>query len=1708
MHNMSNQPFKYISEKIITYFQREGLNAGERYNLFIEHQDKLDFQYSSLKEVPEEKVKEFEYSYPESDESYETFMIKINDVNLIVSKSSPEHATVDYLTMLRNKVAEQVDPKFQKTAILILFSGNLDSILGGSGSLLKEGMPLHSKTFLETLEEDIKSSNCKEYEKKILNKVITRTDFERDDNESIYELASVVKAITNNSIDSNLYPEFGLFPHDELYSLDNINDILDKNFDFYEKIEYIFKYGNPESELDRHVSEKGKRTLIKEDWHTQDFSNIEKWKSDLENVTPPTIVSCKGDDSLGITIWKRFDGESVAKKRNKNIFIFNTSEIYPIVINVEFDVNIKQASKLTSKGGGISTDLTGKKLKVLIEEDGDLFRSVTLYDSETSKKYELKFCVVNFSESYLEAIEGNFIIKKDHILISSFDKIEFNSIGTETIPIELEEEGSYTLYDNQCIELSNDISSEEDLIPFSLKIGDDVLFLKMKQEVEPITNILGINVWKDKRENKTSFKQISEGDKFKLLFQNKEYSPIGDFRKCLKAEQSIVKSRALAWQEDLRGKLTPINLDLNKEIEDKYLTILDFYKNNSSLPSLQYVNDKNLSQLMNDFLSCFINELDSIPERKNLSQKHKSLFEIGTVKELYEEERIKLTPLHPINMAYQLLLEDKIGGEVLYKAILKRLNSNSLLPYLKGNKGKVYTVIDNPNIPEWTFYSTYLNSKLETPKEFVKPLIRSKLKEFTENFSYLFSKTSVAPLKINLVNLGACKEVVEGIFDYYRQQLNKSRDEIKNILAIDISIYGSDNIVTKFEEISFYNNVKELQNIFDVSFNLKHHDSDELLSIFQEKVHFYKKELPKENEEYEYAHVTFHQFNREKIKDVHLEMSGSKSGISLSGILSEVPSVKDGNIYKTGFGTQEINVDENDLINLTQKYNSLANYVSGDNAYSSDMSIFTTINMSMKDELEKLYNCSQWVTFIDPKVNLDFFKARKDLVIVHYSDQYTNTSGFDAITVTNKSKQYQFIVEDFLKENSVASDNEKTLQVINLFNAINGDWLLKLISAKSQFPREKISILSGIKAALSVFHHPDIIWVPISMEEILRISGGAGLNQGDGLFSVKNLGKYGSYSDDLLFIGFEERSDNIITHFYPIELKIGNKSLKKKGVDQAKSTAQLLNKHLTQDTFKSRFYKNFFVTQAIINAEKLLLYNVGNLENWKIVSQKYRTKLRNKDIIIGNSLKEHIGDFAVIHFETDNKIRQYIKHEEHISFTLCEEDGYKFLVEEIDELIKLFIHTQNSLERDILLHNAYQAKNKSSKAKEKPLEVQENKSKIKTEVSAQVETTHKQNGELKVLFGSDLNNGKEVNWFPTNTEKVMHTNTGIIGTMGTGKTQFTKSLITQIHSNSSLNVDSKKIGILIFDYKGDYIKDDFVNATGAKVYTLYHLPYNPLSLDVGENPKPMLPMHVANNIKETISKAFGLGNVQQQRLKSLITEAYSDKGIIKNKPDTWGNPAPTIQDICDAYFADENSTQDSLYAALSSLADFEIFEPNTTKTKSLYSLIEGVTVINLNGYTPDIQNLVVAITLDLFYNQMQNHGHSKIQGDYRQLTKIILVDEADNFLSKGFKSIKNILKEGREYGVGTVLSTQFLNHFSTSDNDYSNYILTWIIHRVNEIKIKEVDSLFSIQSKEQKENLANTIKKLEKHCSIVNLAGSSPIMIKDKAFWELLNDNN
>jgi len=220
-------------------------------------------------------------------------------------------------------------------------------------------------------------------------------------------------------------------------------------------------------------------------------------------------------------------------------------------------------------------------------------------------------------------------------------------------------------------------------------------------------------------------------------------------------------------------------------------------------------------------------------------------------------------------------------------------------------------------------------------------------------------------------------------------------------------------------------------------------------------------------------------------------------------------------------------------------------------------------------------------------------------------------------------------------------------------------------------------------------------------------------------------------------------------------------------------------------------------------------------------------------------------------------------------------------------------------------------------------------------------------------------------------------------------------------------------------------------------------------------------------------------------------------------PSTWNKPAPTIENIWDLFLDQEKVEEDSLYAALSKLARFKIFETNPEKMMSLFDLIDSVVVIELAGYPSEVQNLIVALTLDLFYSQMQKKGKPEVRGDFRQLNKLILVDEADNFMSQNFPSLRKVLKEGREYGVGVVLSTQDITHFKTGENDYSAYILSWVIHRVSQIKNQDIKALFNIDNKSEQEELMSSIRGLEKHYSLYVDGDKNVLKMKDKAFWEL-----
>lgn len=1682
---MLDQFYSYLAEKISNFFILNNINGGEKFNIQFEKEEQVQALYNELGK----NVNKYKFEYKDSNDiiKYNSYELEFGKSRLIVA-ATIDNVQPDFLTRLRNMVG--VEKGYEKKAILFIHNTTLDSIIGGTESFSKEGMPLNIKTIQSDIKDKINKSNFSEVDKLIIELDIEKkNNLISDENQSVFEYRDLLTTINGSYINKDQYKNFGLFYDSKIKDFNTSKEIkarLKENALNFERVSEIHNYGNPDSQLERYFDDKGVDLLKDSDWANKDFKDIKKSLENKKDTKPLEYLYCTES-------WDRAEGTSKVKSRIRNVIVFNTDKKDKVSVDFIFD-DIIYKSNIKVDIGEVEVATSGKKIKVnLIYNKNNNFYKI-IYKNEKGIKFEFRIIMVDFDESYIENVKTKFSIvvakKKSYILINSNEnQIIFNEFNSK--------ESVYTINDNYdeveipkdekvVLKISDNFNYENDndLIKFDLKIKESSIPFGMRGVLEKTPPIEGMKVWKLKREKKYDFKIIGKN---KLQQGTKEYFTRDEFRNNLELEKEIIDLEGLYFEDTEEG-LRSVIIDLPENVEKSYLDILNHYKLLNKVPSLTYL-DENLQQLYKVFIREFINELDLIIDGSYLTKKQKNLFNIGVIRRLFGDREILLTPLHPINMVYQLNLNKELGDEELNEDILKRFSSTYLLPYITDDDDELFIPIEQYNSPEWKVYVSEKLPRYKSSRNFVSKLVTEKIEEFIGHFKYLFNMSNKSPIKISLINTGDSKEILQGIFKYYIKQLKVNKQEI---YPIDVYIYSDKNITNAFEEVAFNNNIDVLKNNYGLDLNVDDMSEEDVLDLYREKVQFYSKSI---TDELEYSHISFVEMNSD-IKSIFSNMNEIPSGVILDGMISGVPSIFMGDEYRTGFGTKYSNSDST-LMLIASRLNALNSAKSGAPYHKNQCTAISLPNKN-KNTLDRIYDASHWITFIDPKVDLNFFKNdpdAKDLLIIHYSDQYTTAGGYDAITVTRKSGPYQKVIEEFLDDKGVYDVKRHSAQIINMFNAINGDWLLRLLSSKSHMPKEKISILSAIKLAIAKFKTEGVIWVPISLEEVLRVSGGAGLKQSEGLLSAKNLGfDKGSTSDDILLVGIENINDKVVVHYYPIEVKIGENSSNyiAKGIEQAKKTKEIFNEILLPNcdnklTGMQNVYRNFLMQLIITSAEKLNLYDVCKEENWNsIIDSDLRRKLLNEEYVIKNSFMDSMGEAAVISFKKENNLDSEELKDNVMVIELSQDDGFKLITKTVSEIReeKGIIQIKKP-EVNVELDNI----------------IKEDKGPIYEYLPNEVNDR-----SMEIVFGINEKNNKQILWCPNNTDKVLHTNTGIIGTMGTGKTQFTKSMITQIYREDKYNVESKKVGILIFDYKGDYnkSKQDFIEATDAKVYDLYHLPFNPLSIIKTPNSKPMLPLHIANALKETLSKAFGLGIKQETLLRDLIMEAYEKKGIIRSDKGTWDKPAPTFKDVYDIYVNKDDLNKDSLYAAFSNLVDFEIFEPDSLQTKSLFDLIDGVTVIDLSGYDNGIQNLVVAITLDLFYSQMQAYGHSKIEGKLRQVNKIILVDEADNFLSKDFISLKKILKEGREFGVGTILSTQLLSHFSTSENDYSDYILTWVIHNVSDLSNKDVKYIFNTKTKQEEDIIFSKIKNLSKHHSIVKMGDiDKAIQMKDLAFWEL-----
>ena len=397
---MSNQFYSYLSSKIINFFTKNPLIPGSKYNIQFETEKQVRDLYEKLQD--NNLCQEYEYKDSKGQVKYKSYQLQFNDVSLIVS-STIDNVQPDFLTRLRNMVG--LEEGYEKKAILFIHNTTLDSIMGGTESFSKEGMPFN----IDSIQKDIKKKLAVESFSEV-DKSIIEIDLDRKkdtlfmDNSSIFEYEDVIDILNKGYIDKSKYKDFGLFYDDKLNDFHGreLKKRLKDNALYFNRVDEIHNYGNPENQLERYFDDNGISRLKAKDWMDVEYKVVKKSVERKKETKPIEYLS-------GSEEWERAEGSSKAKSRVRNIIVFNEQGKDEIDLEFSFDDYLKN-DFIDKTEGEVIAKTSGYKLKVTIKDiEGKSNFYKVVYKHENTK-FEFKIVMLRCNLKYFESIKSKYTL--------------------------------------------------------------------------------------------------------------------------------------------------------------------------------------------------------------------------------------------------------------------------------------------------------------------------------------------------------------------------------------------------------------------------------------------------------------------------------------------------------------------------------------------------------------------------------------------------------------------------------------------------------------------------------------------------------------------------------------------------------------------------------------------------------------------------------------------------------------------------------------------------------------------------------------------------------------------------------------------------------------------------------------------------------------------------------------------------------------------------------------------------------------------------------------------------------------------------------------------------------------------------------------------------------------------------------------------------
>ena len=1744
---MSESFYNYlVKELILGFFKNNPFKKGSRYFLIIENEAHRDGLIRALEENSEKITLSGIYTGDETnviEDTYDTIVLRPSPEAPRLIVGYDKTATEDYLTTIRNSVGVK-GGKYEDYGALFILSDNTSSILSSLNTTVMDlqsiGGPLSSRYIIKNIEEKAKDVIIKDVEMTYLSNHLSKiSDYISDGTCNLFDFKHALMVLSDETIRGH-FNDLDYFPDKTIYdsafkpSETEMTHRVNKNHELYRKVNDIM---NQDDDVDKFnallkfLDEKlSKKILNTGTWKQIDF---QEYLNSLERkaVTAELELIDIELPSEGLLSSLVYTTKGNRKKRtNNSIIVCDQSESTEQNVKITFNKDIK---KINSDYCHVSGE------NVFITVKNDLIKQTVGVNDNHHDFFIMK---LPCGKEFFKDIQNCFSInKKGEIVVVVPEEADILTFGNGDTPISIPLDGIVEWSSDCKLTVPVIAEDENDEIKFSIKFEEKEAKIVLKLHTATSIPPIGPEsfppeerIYHGTPTDNGPFGKISDGESERGVF--------GYWRKYLEWEKAFIDNDCPFINytpNDITGDYQPeyANLKLPLSVKESLMRIYDYYKVNNTVPSLCPLNDE-VKPLYIAYWDAINTAIESIPCNRGLSAEEYNLTKLGIVAEW---DRIYLSPFHPINVAFRLEYDSQYDTVEDSYFARKLLSPFYLIPYLYFNDCQMRPYNDSQlsEIKNWLSYEGINSKPQERTNDITTKMVWTKMEAFIRHFNYLFQDKE-CPITISTIGIPDDTNVIKGIIEFIKRQY------ANGVQRIELHEYV-DNLMeeTFFEKLNRLDSVdsitRELQSI-KVNIESKgEYTNQEIIHQLFTRVSFYKHSMEACNDEIGYCHIAFYQMDT-GTSFIKPNTDDSRTELAFNGLISIPSTINKEDVYVIGFGTNGITSREGFIYPMAIAMNNL--YANEENEGSSVFHDHTCVakryKFSKSKLLNSIYDNANWVTFINPEVDINFF-YKQNLYVVHYTDQYTINAKYDSITVTKHVDQYENMLRKSYEKYALSEERFINFNdtMMDYFNCLNGSWMLDIVNKTEAQIREKMSIVAASIAMLHFMkRNAGIFWIPVSLEEILRVTGSIGLPQ-DYIFTKKNLGAKGAMSDDLLMIGLDPKdASDLQLYLYPVEVKFSkNNAFAEKGGKQVAQTFSQLKEHLLgQSNFTKNIYRTFFASQFLTNAEKLNANELLSDEDYAAI-ESHRHALLNLNYTIQEQVPfKEMGCAAVVSFFSTaaHELSTFVVDRVPVcGIHFSEKECFQFVAEPennhmdfletgtilIDEEAKALINDPSSIginesdtaeieltaiEEDVQEQTPNDSIPEPSEAVEADAgTVISTDNQTKEDITSKDVFEHNGAQSIKILVGHTKSTNREVVFEPNNTKMVSHPNMGVIGTMGTGKTQFARSVIAQFSKESAHNVGDKPVGMLVFDYKGDYKDQEFLNAVGGTCYK-FNYPFNPLKLVVNDQVEGMnLPAITADRIADSFAKAYGLGLKQQSNIKQVIIETYADAGITRD-PSTWGNTVPTMEQVIEKYF-ETYDANDKAFALFDKLRDYTIFTTDNSNCVSLFEWLDSVRVIDLTLYPDDTKKVIVSLILDLFYAEMRQLGGSKQENGFRELRAMIMVDEAHQFLKKDFNSFRSIISEGRMFGVGMILSTQNVSDFKTSKEDYSQFILSWVIHHVNSISKSEVASIFgaSDQNGDKYMDFINKAKLFESVCKI----GSKVEGIRDVPFFELVQED-